>query len=386
MLMLLLVLHASISYMVTPLGTTWPFKDSSTHMVFDIAGAFIHTFRLPLFFVMAGFFGAMLYHERGAGKFLKNRLQRIAIPLVVFWVVLAPLILSPFALLHLDDGSRTFRGLMSWLISADARSYLHFFHLWFLFDLLVYYAAILLLIPITRRVSRMIGADNRRKLKLLFCSPWAFLVFAGATAVSLLPMKLGMLESPATFARPMSTLLADAVFVLFGWGLYIRRDSMGNFVSRARALTLLGLVFFLAHTACVGLLLRGNTAFHLPSVVFGSLSIWLFVYGLIGLFIRYLEKPHRIMRYIADSSYWCYLVHLPLVAWLSFLLAEWRAHALVKYSVVLVTTLMVCLLTYDWFVRSTFVGVLINGRRRPSLMFSRKSKKVESEHLTVSAS
>ena len=216
MLMLLLVLHASISYMVTPLGTTWPFKDSSTHMMFDIAGAFIHTFRLPLFFVMAGFFGAMLYYERGAGKFLKNRLQRIAIPLVVFWVVLAPLILSPFALLHLDDGSRTFRGLMSWLISADARSYLHFFHLWFLFDLLIYYAAILLLIPITRHISRMIGAGNRRKLRLMFCSPWAFLVFAGATAVSLLPMKLGMLESPATFARPMSTLFADAVFVLFG--------------------------------------------------------------------------------------------------------------------------------------------------------------------------
>jgi glucan biosynthesis protein C len=365
LLMLLLVLHASISYMITPLGTTWPFKDSSTSVIFDIAGAFIHTFRLPLFFVMAGFFGAKLYYERGTRTFLKNRLQRIGIPLIVFWVLLAPLILAPFALLHLDPGSRTLTGLMSWLTSADTRSHLHFFHLWFLFDLLIYYGVALLLLRLPSLPRLKWGEGSRQKLGLLFRSPWGPLVLVAVTAISLLPMELGMLETPATFARPPSTLFADAIFFLFGWMLYIRRDLVTNLTPRAWGYTSLGVVFFAAHLVCVHSLLNGNRAFHTPSVVFASLSIWSFIYGIMGLFVRYGSKPNRIVRYIADSSYWCYLVHLPLVAWLSILLADWQAPAMLKYTIVLLTTVLVCLLTYDRFVRSTPIGVLINGRRHP---------------------
>jgi len=365
MLMLLLVLHASISYMVTPFDALWPFKDKSTHMIFDIGAAFIHTFRLPLFFVMAGFFGAKLSYERGQREFLKNRLQRIGIPLVVFWVILAPLILAPFALIRLDPGSHTFTGLMSWLISADARSHLHFFHLWFLFDLLIYYGAVSLLIWLSRVARLSWGEGSLRKLGPLYRSSWGLLVLVAVTAISLLPMKLGMLESSASFARPPSILFANVVFFLFGWGLYIRRDLVGQLATRSWVYTSLGITFCVAHLACMDALLRGNDGFHIPSVVFAALSIWYFVHGIMGLFVRYSDKPRRAWRYIADSSYWCYLVHLPLVAWLSILLADWRIPAIPKYLIVLATTVVACLLTYHYFVRSTWIGVLINGRRHP---------------------
>jgi glucan biosynthesis protein C len=365
MLMLLLVLHASISYMVTPFDTLWPFKDKSTHMIFDIGAAFIHTFRLPLFFVMGGFFGAKLYYERGARAFVKNRLQRIGVPLVVFWVLLAPLILAPFALVYLDPGSRTLVGLTSWLMSPDARSYIHFFHLWFLFDLLIYYAAMLLLMRLLKLTRLDWGEGDREKLGFLFQRSWGPLILAAVTAISLLPMKLGMLESSAAFARPPSILFANAVFFLFGWGLYIRRDLVGQLATRARVYTTLGFVFCVAHLACMDLLLRGYEAFHIPSAVFAALSIWYFVYGIMGLFVRYGDKPRRAWRYIADSSYWCYLVHLPMVAWLSILMADWQIPAIPKYLIVLATTLLGCLLTYHHFVRATWIGVLINGRRHP---------------------
>jgi hypothetical protein len=213
----------------------------------------------------------------------------------------------------------------------------------------------------------MLGNGSRLKLGFLFRSTWGPLVFVAATAISLLPMELGMLETPAAFARPPSTLFADSVFVLFGWGLYIHRDLVGHFAPRTWAYTSLGVAFFVAHLACVVLLLNGDSVFHLPSIVFASLSIWLLVYGIIGLFVQYGGKPNCIVRYIADSSYWCYLVHLPLVAWLSVLLAGWRVPAILKFAIVLLTTVLVCLLTYDRFVRSTAIGVLINGRRRPRL-------------------
>ena len=34
-------------------------------------------------------------------------------------------------------------------------------------------------------------------------------------------------------------------------------------------------------------------------------------YGLIGLFLRYMGKPSPRWRYMADASYWIYIVHGP---------------------------------------------------------------------------
>jgi peptidoglycan/LPS O-acetylase OafA/YrhL len=257
-------------------------------------------------------------------------------------------------------------------MSAEARSQLQLFHLWFLFDLLLYYGAVLLFIRFSRLTWLPWRGDSRQKLSQLLGSSWGLLVFVVATATSLLPMELGVLESPATFARPPSTLFADFVFVLFGWGLYIRRYLLERLAPRAWGYTSLGILFFVGHLACVTSLLNGNRVLHLPSIVFAASSIWLFIYGIMGLFVRYWNQPNRIWRYIADSSYWCYLVHLPLVAWFQILLADWRIPATIKYAIVLFATMLVCLLTYDRFVRSTLIGVLINGRRRPRQFTSRR--------------
>lgn len=365
LLMLLIVLHSAVAYMVTPLDDVWPFKDDSAHIVFDIVVVSIHTFRLPLLFVMAGFFGGKLYCERGTHEFLRNRTQRIAVPLILFWVVLAPLILAPFALIQLDPDSRTLMGVGSWLLSAKAVPHLQLFHLWFLLDLLLYYGVMLLTAQLSR-VMRFTWVDSgRQKLDQLLQSSWGFLVFVVVTAISLLPTKLGMLETPATFARPPSTLLADFVFFLFGWWLYARRSHLGHFAAWAWAGTTLGIALLAAHLACVVWLLNGSSEYHTASAVFASFSTWFFVYGIMGFFVRYCNSPSRFWRYIADSSYWCYLVHLPSVVWLQILLANWRVPAVLKFATVLIATLSICLLTYDRFVRATPIGALINGRRRP---------------------
>lgn len=365
LLMLLIVLHSAVAYMVTPFGDVWPFKDHSTHIAFDIVVVLIHTFRLPLLFAMAGFFGAKLYCERGAREFLRNRTQRIAIPLITFWVLLTPFILAPFALIQLEPGSRTPLGLISWLMSQNGLSNLQLFHLWFLFDLLLYYGAMLLMAQLPQPTLIPWVDSSWRRFDQLLQSSWGVLVLVAVTTSSLLPTKLGMLETPATFARPPSTLLADFVFFLFGWWLYHRRHYLWSFASGAWTRVVLGVTFLAIHLACVAWLIKGNSECHVLSAVFASLSTWFFVYGIMGLFARYGNRPSRFWRYVADSSYWCYLVHLPSVVWLQILLANWRVPAVLKFLTVLIATLSVCLLTYDRFVRATPIGALINGRRRP---------------------
>jgi uncharacterized protein (DUF433 family) len=65
MMLLGLVLHSAVSFCTLPLGRAWAYKDASTHVLFDVLVLFIHVFRMPLFFLMAGFFAAFLYYRRG---------------------------------------------------------------------------------------------------------------------------------------------------------------------------------------------------------------------------------------------------------------------------------------------------------------------------------
>ena len=70
-------------------------------------------------------------------------------------------------------------------------------------------------------------------------------------------------------------------------------------------------------------------------------------------------------RYLADASYWVYLVHLPLVmaGQVLVLAAPWPWF--VKLGAVVASVTAISLLSYELLVRHTFLGRLLNGRRVP---------------------
>jgi glucan biosynthesis protein C len=184
-------------------------------------------------------------------------------------------------------------------------------------------------------------------------------------------MASGVIETPGTFKRPVSTLVANGVFFLFGWQLFPHRDALSRFRVHATRRVTLGLVFFAVHLGGFVLLHRNPETrawAHPFTVASGALVTWLFLFGFIGLFERHFTEPNRVGRYLSEASYWLYLVHLPIVAWISGLLGLVQLPALVKYILVLGTTVVVGLLLYDLFVRPGPIGVLLNGRRRPRLL------------------
>ena len=42
-----------------------------------------HYFRMPAFFLISGFFGALLYYQKGSREMILNRIKRILLPLIV---------------------------------------------------------------------------------------------------------------------------------------------------------------------------------------------------------------------------------------------------------------------------------------------------------------
>jgi fucose 4-O-acetylase-like acetyltransferase len=51
---------------------------------------------MQIFFVVSGFFGAMLFYERKPLAMIKNRVSRIVYPFIVFVILLYPLITLSF--------------------------------------------------------------------------------------------------------------------------------------------------------------------------------------------------------------------------------------------------------------------------------------------------
>ncbi|MBT8448902.1 MAG: 2,3,4,5-tetrahydropyridine-2,6-carboxylate N-succinyltransferase, partial [Gammaproteobacteria bacterium] len=94
-----------------------------------------------------------------------------------------------------------------------------------------------------------------------------------------------------------------------------------------------------------------------------SSTVWLFLFGFTGLFIRYFSEHSAKMRYVSDSAYWVYLLHLPLTAFLPGVVAGLPLPDVVKFLLVVIGTGIVCFSTYHLFVRNTFIGQFLNGRK-----------------------
>lgn len=81
-----IVLHAGLSFVSFP----WPVQDTQQNEVFWLLFAAIHGFRMPVFFVLSGFFTAMLWRGRGLKALLSHRFRRVLLPFLLGLVTIIP--------------------------------------------------------------------------------------------------------------------------------------------------------------------------------------------------------------------------------------------------------------------------------------------------------
>lgn len=365
MMSLGVVIHGAVSYMTPEPAPGWMFRDSSRSELFDLLVIFIHVFRMPVFFVIAGFFSAFLFLERGEKHFIHNRLRRVAIPLAVFWVPLFPLVMAGFWYAQGQTGQRTDPSFTALLLDGLVNT--TFIHMWFLYYLLLFYAAALIFarIPVPDSLTGL----HDRLFRAVLKSPARALGLAAASAITLLPMETGMLDTKPSFIPFPPTLAAYGVYFAFGWLLFRARDLLGYLQKGAWIHLLLGIALFPVN---LGLVMKVIKALPHPdpgeralAALTSGLVMGLLVFGLCGLFMRYLDSYNRYVRYFTDASYWVYLMHLPFAIWIAGWLAPVAIPAFAKFAIAEVVMFSVTLVSYRFWVRSGFLGEMLNGRRYP---------------------
>ncbi len=81
-----IVLHAGLSFTPFP----WPVQDTRQTEFYGLLFAAIHGFRMPVFFLLSGFFTAMLWRRRGLRSLLSHRLRRVFLPFLLGLVTIVP--------------------------------------------------------------------------------------------------------------------------------------------------------------------------------------------------------------------------------------------------------------------------------------------------------
>jgi len=370
MMLLGIVLHAATLYLAAPPPHVPIVTDPNKSLVMDATFDLIHAFRMPCFFVLAGFFTALLVEKRGVAGALRNRWARIGAPLIAGVFTLLPIVLL-FALnfaLAVQMGKfgilPAFDDLKELQRRSEARGMpqgMPLMHLWFLLYLLYFY----LLIPFCRMLVRWSMPIESRVGRFL-ASPWALPVFALWTAVTLWPypgaqvfgefILLGF--SPAAFVY-------YGLFFVIGYVYHHYRASTAALVGYIRWCALAAVVLFplSVYASWLEYSNPGEARFHVLAIVLHAFCTWAFIWLLVGIALRWFDRPTPWALYASQSAYWVYLLHLPVIVIVGWLLVPVDVSALVKFTIVAGVTTVVCFATYHYWVQDSWLGAFLNGKR-----------------------
>lgn len=369
-------LHASMPYI--HVGFPWAVVDPSRSISLTLLIYAIHSFRMPAFFLIAGFFARLVFHRDGSSTFLRHRIKRILLPLVAGWLVLHPIVRALWVwsgVRAMPDASVADLHLaLGIAFSPDfILRGLSLMHLWFLYYLLVLYIAFLaarwlftLLDPSARLRSR-IDAFFRS----VVASPLAPIAFAlPTTAILLLMRGWGVDFVERSLVPRIAHILLYGTFFTIGWLLHRNPPSVNALRRRWLLHSATAVASLVPLTAMLYVIYSTKTQtgpwFRVAYFGLYALLTWSGVLALLGIFQRFFDQPRWWWRYLADASYWLYLSHFPLVIALSVLLREWSVPWFVKLPAVLSISLPVLLASYHLMVRATWIGVFLNGRRLPA--------------------
>lgn len=370
-LLLGVALHATMSFIEPRI---WIVKDVSHEQGLGVLFYVIHMFRMITFFVLAGFFARLLMQKRGVGGFVVNRLKHVALPLVAFWPLIFASIVAIVILANMPaPGSAAASAPPPPPPGLSAQTF-PLTHLWFLYMLLILYAGAIVVKVVTDvlHIGGILGklADSAmgflmrsHTIKIVLIAPVAIAFYLNPQWM----MWFGIM-SPDTGLVPNAAALAGFGTAFgFGWLLHRRSDLMAVLAQRWWLYAFGAAVATWWCLYTVGgqpMLTPVNGHDHPLYILVYALGGWSWTLALLGFAHAFLRADSPGLRYIADASYWVYIIHIPVLMTLQYLIkdVDWPAEA--KFTAILLGTVTIALLTYQIVVRYTFIGAILNGRRR----------------------
>ncbi len=271
-----------------------PSAELRSSVFLNTINAGIHSFRMPLFFMVAGYFSMLVINKVGSKVFIQQRLLRVALPLLVCML--------------------TFNTFQSWILSVyEKESFLELYsqqaisHLWFLINLLIYSLVLLVCTALCNKFnfSGIRIANKTLLLGLLIAFPlFVFPILA-----------LGQMGIPIYRQIPIVGMPYYLYFYFgfFSLGVFLHQQQAWlGLIRRLMPLWLFLFVISLFAENFVGIWTEGQLAKLLKNYI-EALNTLTLCLSLWGVSMYLLEKRSVWLTKLADASYSIYLIHHCLV-------------------------------------------------------------------------
>jgi peptidoglycan/LPS O-acetylase OafA/YrhL len=180
----------------------------------------------------------------------------------------------------------------------------------------------------------------------------------------------GGIPTPDTgFVPNLTAVIGFGTAFGFGWLLQRQPALLGN----VQRMWWVNLVVAVGLTGgCLALLGDSNGFLPFPAggtrtalAVCYAVATWSWTLGLTGAALRFLNRERATIRYVADASYWIYLMHLPVVMALQVWVFALPLPALAKWAIVVCGAFLILIASYHLLVRHSWLGRWLNGRKLP---------------------
>lgn len=333
-------------------------KGDGDPRIVDAVVWFVHTWHMPLFFAISGFLAASALRRSSAALQVRARFRRLGVPLVVGMLTVVPLA-NFFVIGAASIWPR--KGPLPPKRELELENVFSFTprHLWFIsYLLIISLLAIGLWLAIQRAPS--IGAALNRGFGRLMRSWWAVPLLASISAAILIT-KTGWVAggSEANSLIPTPTLFVYfGLFFGFGWLLSGQADLIETLKRgawlRLGAGVLIAVPAFLLFydngdfTGNVGTpgLLAEIDSLRIYGLFTVGIVCWLTLFGIWGALARHVQQESRVLRYLADASFWIYLVHIPFLVALQSTLSTTDLAIPIRWGLAVSGTLALALGSY----------------------------------------
>ena len=377
-----------VSY-ITPFA--WAVKNSQTNLGVDVFFFISHSFRMQAFFMIAGFFAHMIYHRKGTKGFILHRSKRITLPLLVFWPLVFLFIsmlwiwgYQKMGFLSMNPGTAK---LSYWQIvigNFTSGSWIKggfpLTHLWFLYILTWFFISVLIIRWLLDHLidrNKKIRTTIDKVIGHLMARWWGSLIFALLTVPCMWLMKNGFgVDAPDHGLLPYAaSFMVFGFYFALGWFLHRGPQMMENFKKFWKSNLVICLVFL--GSVCTFFIFRikhpdFQTHITDPIVIKAIQLVFNSIYGLasmttvfafIGIIMTLFSKQNKVITYLSQSSYWLYLVHLPIVMFFQILVFHLSINWAYKLILVFVPSFIIMISSYHFLVRRTWIGILLNGKK-----------------------
>jgi glucan biosynthesis protein C len=376
-LLLGVVLHTSAAFLPNFPMAAWKLEPSTTAAIIYYV---IHFFRMSAFYLIAGFFARVVIERRGTKAFIRDRCKRVLLPLVIGLPVVIIVIGLGLVLGALPHGKDYLTSLTAappgGRMNAPEGGGIDLAHLWFLYYLLIFYVLALAIRATAHTLDAggSITAACDRTVTFIMRGAWGPVLLALPAAAYYWHFQpwtewLG-LPAPTSLVPVPGAIIGYGVAFALGWLLHRQiptlltlRNTWLLYLAMALALTTFCLNIIGPTPLWQGPNIEGSSrAFYALAYMTG---VWCWVFALVGAAIRFLSEHRPVIRYLADASYWIYLMHMAPIIFFISLLRPYHWPWAINFVIILAGSIPILLLSYHYLARFTWVGAILNGRRHP---------------------